>query len=383
MTALSGNVLHVVDSLDVGGTQTILKGFFESRIDDLAVHLYVMRAFTKQMEIAHSNVGMSRSSLRFSMAPLLDLRRIVRERAIGILHCHLFRAQVFGFLLKTLFFPRITLIFHEHGRVVGQEGESGLEALMFRCFLRVAWRRVDHFICNSDHTRTCLLQVIPGAERNTTVVANPILLDPRKGETQDREAIRRGQAIPDGAFVVGFASRLVERKGWGDFVDAVALLAPTLPVYFLLAGDGEDRDKAVARIRELDLEGRGRMLGLIDWMNRFYGCLDCFVMPSHWEPHGLSHLEAQAFGVPVVVSSVPGLRSTVAGDFDALLFKPGDASSLADCIRRLAEDPAMRERLIAGGLANSARYTMNAFAASLDEIYAFAVGNRGESADGK
>jgi glycosyltransferase involved in cell wall biosynthesis len=117
------------------------------------------------------------------------------------------------------------------------------------------------------------------------------------------------------------------------------------------------------------------MLGHIDWMKQFYGCLDCFVMPSHREAHGLSHLEAQSLGVPVVVSSVPGLRSTVVGGADSLLFEPGDAASLADCIRRLSKDPAMRERLIAGGLANSAGYTMDAFAARLTEIHAIAVRN--------
>jgi glycosyltransferase involved in cell wall biosynthesis len=383
MTALSGNVLHMVDSLGVGGTQTILKGYFESRVGDRTIHLYGMRAVPNQMEIAHPNVGMSLSSRRFSMAPLLDLRRIVRDRTIGILHCHLFRAQVFGFLLKRLFFPRITLIFHEHGRAVGREGESGLEVLMFRWFLHLAWRRVHHFICISDHTRTRLLEVIPGADRKTTVVANPIPVHPRNGEMRDRETVRRAESIPDGAFVVGFASRLVERKGWGDFLGAMALLAPTLPVFFLIAGDGEDRDKAEARIRELGLEGRGRMLGHIDWMKRFYRCLDCFVMPSHWEPHGLAHLEAQGFGVPVVVASVPGLDSTVRDDSDALLFKPRDAPDLADCIRRLAVDPALRDRLAAGGLANSARYTMDAFAASLEEIYASALGDRGKPMGGK
>lgn len=379
MTALSGNVLHMVDSLDFGGTQTILKTLFESRVGDRSVLLYGLRLVPNQMRIVHPNVEVNPSSLRFSMMPLIALQKIVHKRGIGILHCHLFRAQVFGFLLKRLFFPRITLIFHEHGRAVGREGETGFEALMFRCFLRLAWRRVDRFICISEHTRTHLLQVIPGAERITTVVANPVPVQPRKGETQDRQAIRRAERIPEGAFVVGFASRLVERKGWGDFLDAVALLAPELPVHFLIAGDGEERGKVEARIRELDLERRGRMLGHIDWMQRFYACLDCFVMPSHWEPHGLAHLEAQSFGVPVVVSGVPGLESTVRAESDALLFKPGDAVALAACIRRLAVDAALRVRLVAGGLVNSDRYTMEAFSASLEEIYASTARDRGET----
>jgi glycosyltransferase involved in cell wall biosynthesis len=329
MTASSGNVLHLVDSLGFGGTQTILKNLFESRPGDRSIVLYGLRVVPNQMRIAHPNVEVSPSSSRFSLRPLPAMRKIVQERGIRILHCHLFRAQVFGFLLKRLYFPHITLIFHEHGRAVGREGESGLEALMFRWFLHIAWRRVDRLICISEHTRTSLLQVIPGAERITTVVANPVPVQPRKGEAQDRDAIRRAEGIPEGAFVVGFASRLVERKGWADFLEAMRLLAAELPVHFLLCGDGEERGKVEARIRELGLEGRGRMLGQIEWMRRFYACLDCFVMPSHWEPHGLAHLEAQSFGVPVVVSRVPGLASTVHADRDALLFEPGDAVGLA------------------------------------------------------
>lgn len=369
MSQARGNVLHLVDSLGLGGTQTILKDYFESRAADPTVHLYALRKVRGQTEIAHPNVVVNPSSSRFSIAPLGELRRLVRSRDVGILHCHLFRAQVFGFLLKALFFPRIALVFHEHGRAVGREGESGLEALMFHWFLRMSWRRVDRFICISEYTRTRLLQMIPRAGAGATVVANPISVHPLKGETQDRAQVRRAEGIPEDAFVVGFASRLVDRKGWADFLDAAAMLRPRLPVFFLVAGDGEDRGKAEKRVRALGIEGHGRMLGHISWMNRFYGCLDCFVMPSHWEPHGLAHLEAQSFGVPVVVSNVPGLASTVRDD-NALLFEPGDIAALAACIERLASDPALGARLAAKGVANSARYSMDSFASSLEETYA-------------
>ncbi len=370
MTPAPRHVLHLVDSLAIGGTQTILKEYFESRAPDASVHLYGLRTVDRQLAIAHPNVEVHPSPRRFSIGPLFALRRGVRERGIDVLHCHLFRAQVFGFLLKRLFFPRITLVFHEHGRAVGREGESRFEALMFRWFLRRSWRDVDRFVCISEHTRARLLQEVPGAAPCARVVANPIPVHPVEGETMDVAAIRAAESIPEGAFVVGFASRLVRRKGWADFLAAVASLAPQVPVYFLLAGDGEERALAEARIREPDLAGRGRLLGHVDWMRRFYACLDCFVMPSHWEPHGLAHLEAQSFGTPVVVSRVPGLETTVHDGVDALLFPPGDAQALAACIRRIALEPALRSRLAAGGRANAALYGMARFCESLDALYA-------------
>jgi glycosyltransferase involved in cell wall biosynthesis len=366
----SPSVLHVIDSLGLGGAQSVLKSYLEAHATDSTFRLYALRTADSQSSIAHPNVEVNPSRRRFSLMPLLALRRIVRERSIEIVHCHLFRAQVFGYLLKQLFAPDLALVFHEHGRAVGRESESYLEVLLFRAFMRLAWRRVDRFICVSEHARARLLALIPGARDRTVVVVNPVPVRPQPHETFDRETIRHAAGIPEDAFVVGFAARLVATKGWNEFLDAVALLARELPVFFLLAGDGEDRGKAAARIRELGLEGRGRLLGPIDWMNRFYRCLDCFVLPSHWEAHGLAHLEAQSFGVPVVVSSVPGLESTVHADRDALLFRARDASGLAECIRRLAADRALRERLRTAGLDNSSRYTMDAFAAGMRDVYA-------------
>lgn len=373
MTTSLVSVLHIVDSLGLGGTQTILKDYLEGQDAGGSVHLYALRTVPKQIRIDHPHVVVDPSALRFSIEPLLALRRIVRERKIRVLHCHLFRAQVFGYLLKVMFYPGIALIFHEHGRAVGREGESRLEALAFRWFLRLAWSKVARFICVSEFTRSSLLRLIPRAESITTVVSNPIPVHPRTGDIPDRAALRRAAGIPDDAFVVGFASRLVERKGWRDFLDAVAILAPKIPVFFLLAGDGEDRAKVEAHIRNVGIEERGRMLGHIDWMPRFYVCLDCFAMPSHWEPHGLAHLEAQSFGVPIVISRVPGLASTVRGD-DALLFEAGDVQGLADCIHRVAADKALRDRLAAGGVENAARYSRSHFSDDLEEIYATVEG---------
>jgi len=221
MGANSGAVLHIVDSLAFGGAQSILKDYFESRPDDKMLHLYALRVAPRQVNISHPNVHVDPSAARLSMAPLPELRRMVGEEGISVLHCHLFRSQVFGYILKALFFPQIALVFHEHGRVVGREGESALEALMFRLFLRLAWRRVDWFICNSDYTRSRLLQLVEGARHRASVVANPIPVYPDGNDTQDPADIRRSFAVPGGAYVVGFASRLVERKGWRDFLDAV------------------------------------------------------------------------------------------------------------------------------------------------------------------
>jgi glycosyltransferase involved in cell wall biosynthesis len=371
MTMPRANVLHVVDSLGLGGTQTILKGYFESRPEDRSIALLGLRKLDRELAIHHPNVGVSPSRGRFSLSPLRDLARRVDRHSAGILHCHLFRAQAFGLVFKALSRKPLALVFHEHGRAVGTEGESAVEALLFRLFLKLGWRLVDRFICISEHTRTRLLEVIPRASDRATVVSNPVALRPAAPSSEaDRRAAREALGIPDDAFVVGFASRLVTRKGWRDFLDAIARVPATCRPFFLIAGDGEDEGRVARHIQEAGLAGKGRTLGFTDRMETFYRALDAFTMPSHWEPHGLTHLEAQGFGVPVIVSDVPGLADTVHGGVDALVVPAGDVDALAAAITRLATEPALRERLAAAGRTNGARFSTDAFAEKLEALYA-------------
>lgn len=368
MKRTSRRVLHVVDSLGLGGTQAILKEYFEAAREDANLHLLGLRSVELHTEIDHPNAAVFPSPSRFSTAPLGVMRRIVRERNIQVVHCHLFRSQVFGWLLKRLSFPDVGLVFHEHGRAMGCEGEPWIESFAFRRFMRTASGAVDHFVCNSEVARDSLLRIAPAAAGKATVVPNPIPVRPPES-MPPRDALRRAMQVPEGAFVVGFASRLVERKGWRDFLEAMALLAPRLPVHFLLAGDGEDREATAAQVRARGLHS-GRLLGHVSGMDRFYGALDAFAMPSHWEPHGLGHLEAQAFGVPVVVTDVPGLSGTVHRDRDALLVPPHSPQALAEALARIATDPALRDRLAREGRVNAARFTMQGFAATLEAVYA-------------
>ena len=375
-------VLHVIDSLGLGGAQIILKHYFESRAANENLYLYGLRSAPNPVAIEHPNVDVERSTSRFAIAPLVKLRGIVRERRVDVLHCHLFRAQVFGYLVKMLFFPQIVLMFHEHGRVTGRESESWFEAFAFRLFLQLAWRRVDCFVCISDHTRTQLLQVIAKANGRAVVITNPIHVRPDDESPEDLGMLREALGIPPGVFVVGFAARFVERKGWRDFLRAMQILVVRIPVFFLLAGHGEDRDKVEWCIRDLRLGDRGRVLGHVTRMDRFYPALDCFVMPPQWEPHGLSHLEAQSYGIPVVVSDVPGLSGTVHAEVDALVFKAGDAPALADQILRIASDAQLRRRLIRGGSLNAAQYSIETFASRLDQLYSDGSTWRSTSRDG-
>ncbi len=99
-----------------------------------------------------------------------------------------------------------------------------------------------------------------------------------------------------------------------------------------------------------------------------YSAAEALVFPSLYEGFGLPVLEAMACGVPVVCSAASSLPE-VAGEA-ALLVSPADVGGLAAAIERLLDDPALRARLRAEGLARARRFTWEAAARATLEVYA-------------
>ena len=92
----------------------------------------------------------------------------------------------------------------------------------------------------------------------------------------------------------------------------------------------------------------------------------CFILPSRHEPFGIAALEALDAGLPLIASSVGGLRDFLSDGKNALLFEDNDAEDLLKAYDRLAP---LRETLIAGGRETAARYNWQTIAGNLTDIY--------------
>jgi glycosyltransferase involved in cell wall biosynthesis len=142
----------------------------------------------------------------------------------------------------------------------------------------------------------------------------------------------------------------VERKGIHWLLDALAQL-PDDAATLHLVGKLDVQPAYAARLRrrlaQPDLRDRVVVHGPCSFgeVAALYAAADAFVLPSVKEPYGTVYGEAMAFGLPVVGWRAGNLPYLADHEREGLVLSPGDVRGLAEALRRLAEDPALRARL--------------------------------------
>jgi glycosyltransferase involved in cell wall biosynthesis len=173
----------------------------------------------------------------------------------------------------------------------------------------------------------------------------------------DLQPFRPAAAAPGSAELrIGYAGRLAAEKGVETLLDALALLRQRgLAARVTLAGSAlEARSLMAIRdcIDRLDLHDRISLLGQVpsEKMPALLAQFDVLVVPSRWpEPLARVIQEGMASGAVVVATAVGGTVEIVDDGVNGLLFPPGDAPALAECLARLHGDPALRARLARAG----------------------------------
>jgi glycosyltransferase involved in cell wall biosynthesis len=97
-----------------------------------------------------------------------------------------------------------------------------------------------------------------------------------------------------------------------------------------------------------------------------YMAADAVLFTSKAEPFGLVPIEAMACGTPVVASGAGGSTEFLAHESNCLLYEAGDATALANAVRRLAAEPELRRSLASNGLATAAEFSVDRLADRLE-----------------
>lgn len=149
-----------------------------------------------------------------------------------------------------------------------------------------------------------------------------------------RSYIREKYNIGRNTFVYIFIGRVTRDKGINELLSAFKKLNDD-SVLFLI-GKNEVDTSVNRELYDWSLENKNIIYtGNVDDVERYLSASDCYVLPSYREGFGMSVIEAEAMGVPVIVTDIPGPVDAVIDNKTGLLVKKADENSLLDAMKKI------------------------------------------------
>lgn len=229
---------------------------------------------------------------------LSALTRLFRENRYLIVHSHMNTLAVFSLFAAWAAGVPVRIC-HNHSTAGRGETAKNIMKYTLRPFAKLF--ATDYCAC-SRYAGEWLFGRRAVERGKVTVFQNAIELDRFRFRPEVWGAVRKELNLED-KFVIGHIGRFCVQKNHEFLIDIFAeVYKRREDAALLLVGEGPLMGGVKEKVHRLGLDGAVRFLGVRDDVDRLYQAMDVFVLPSRYEGLGIVNIEAQAAGLPCVVS---------------------------------------------------------------------------------
>lgn len=177
----------------------------------------------------------------------------------------------------------------------------------------------------------------------------------------------------DGKRNILFVGRQEKRKGLPYLLEAYARLKPEMPdIRLIIVGpDGGMREVCERYVERMNLADV-HFAGYVPYaeLPSYYKTADVFCAPNTGqESFGIVLLEAMAAGAPIVASDIDGFRDVLVSGVHGLLVPPQDSAALAEGLRRVLCDFAMRQEMVRAAAGHARDYSWDNVSGRILQYY--------------
>ncbi|MGE0462487.1 MAG: glycosyltransferase family 4 protein [Vicinamibacterales bacterium] len=344
------NVLHLRDTDRVCGPgKTILETAcaanpreFHHAVGLFLLHAERSNAYVQALEERGVDVVPIRSPHQFDPRIVRTIIRIVKERRIDIIHSHEYKSDLLAWAVSRV--HRVPIMSTVHGWI-----RHNLKTRLYIRAGQMVLDRFDRVVAVSEQTRAAVIACgVP--EDKVVVIHNAIVTENYRPEDQAPGFLRHRYRLPRDARLVGYVGRLSPEKGQRDLLIAAAeVLRAHRDVWFVLVGDGPDRDTLARQARDTGIEDRVLFTGHLADVRPVFRDLDIVALTSHTEGFPNVILEALCMKTPVIATDVGGVREIVTDGVTGLLVPSHAPTRIAAGLCALLERPQWAAELAMAG----------------------------------
>jgi glycosyltransferase involved in cell wall biosynthesis len=327
----------------------------------LGVDPAAQAAAERRLAQAGARVIVLRRTRRFGLRSWRPLLGVLRHDRPAVIHGHMFGSNIWAAVLGRAF-GVANIVVHD------QREADPLRTPTVRLLTRHVIARVCAAgIAVSRETAAQMVEQDGFDPRRVHVILNGVPAVEGANGVRIREELSIG---PDDPVVVS-VTMLRPAKAIELVVEAAAALAPRFPgLRVLIAGDGSERARLEALIRERRVERTVSLLGMRSDVADILAAANVAVLSSDIEGTPLAVMEYMEGRLPIVATRVGGTPELIDDGVHGVLIEPRDVVALTGAIAGLLEDPARGRRLGAAAYARkSSLFGIAGVVARVESLY--------------
>lgn len=302
-------------------------------------HSDILLEYCHEMNAKGIKTSLFTTSSKFSFLTVAKkISQYLVGQHIGIIHSHLFSADLIAILVKKIYFKKLVILSTKHGYeeaylVQYGHGNKAIRKNLYYFITKAVIKTIDHNLAVSlaiskMYDTLKLVKEIPYVQHG---------INPK----QQGETVLHLKGDPN----IMMAGRLSEMKGHTILIDAMPEILNEFPHLQLhILGIGPLKEKLINQARKLNVIDNIDFVGFANPADYTPHC-QLMILPSVFEPFGLVYIESFALKIPVVALNAEAANEIIEDGETGALVPVGDIKSLAQKIIYLLQSSKERERI--------------------------------------
>jgi len=353
-SGIKKRVLFVITQSEIGGAQRFLINLLthlskekydfmvaigSSGNEDLFRILHSKRIPTHRLSSLVRN-----PNLKKDLGAFLEIRKLIKEYRPGTIFLSSSKAGFIGSLAVR--YPtkikNLKVVYRIGGWSFNDPGSNRQKWFWkFLEWLSAKWKDVIILNNQRDFDQAIHLKIRP--REKLSLVHNGI--ETYKLNVMESKDAKIKLKIPDDKYVIGAIANFYPSKGLEYLIKAASCFKDNNNVFFLIIGDGQKRIEIEKLIKELGLEEKVILAGIISDAHELLSAFDVFVLPSIKEGFPWVLIEAMASRLPIIATNVGAVPEIIENGKNGFIIEPGNPQAIADKIKEIMSSNHLQKEL--------------------------------------
>jgi len=293
----------------------------------------------------HEQINMQRN-INFikDIRAILQIRKLIKKSSPDIIYMHSSKAGALG-RIANIGISNIS-IYNAHGWSFNMEC-GRLKKALYIFIERGLALFCNKIIAISNFEKNSAIKYKVCKPKKIKVIFNGIDI---KKYAQVKALTRKKLGIPHDAYIIGMVGRITKQKAPDTFIKAAQKIKEKIPnAYFIIVGDGDERDKIEKLIIEKNLKDSTYITGWVKKPMEYIKLFDQAMILSRWEGFGLVLAEYMFARKAIIATRVDAIPNIIEHEVNGLLVKVNSVEEINNACLKIFNNKDLSNILIDNG----------------------------------